>query len=78
MFEASDCPATVGVMTPGEYYFETVFVEYVTVTSGQLHVQQPGESDWNVYGVNETFMVEKDVIFRVRTQIDSSYICLYR
>jgi purine/pyrimidine-nucleoside phosphorylase len=33
-FSTPECPATLGVMAPGEYEFGTSTVEYVTVVSG--------------------------------------------
>ena len=37
--------ATVGVMAAGEYEFGTSTVEIMTVISGALTIQQPGETE---------------------------------
>ncbi len=77
-FEMPEGPATIGVMAAGEYNFGTSSVEYMTVTSGELTVQQPGETDWKSYKPFETFKVAKDVTFKVKAATDTTYLCLYR
>lgn len=77
-FQAANGPATAGVMAAGDYEFDTSTVEYMTVTSGQMEVQLPGESVWNTYKPHETFIVGKNVKFKVKVQGDTSYVCLYK
>jgi len=77
-FEMPDGPATIGVMAAGEYKFGTSSVEYMTVTSGELLVMLPGETEWKSYKPFETFIVAKDVTFNVKATSDTSYLCLYR
>jgi purine/pyrimidine-nucleoside phosphorylase len=77
-FGMPDGPATIGVMAAGEYNFGTSSVEYMTVTSGELQVLQPGETEWITYKPFETFIVAKGVTFKVRAETDTTYLCLYR
>ena len=77
-FEAKEGTATIGVMAAGEYEFGTATVEHMTVTSGEMTVQQPNETEWKVYKAFETFIVEKDVKFKVKVSEDTSYRCLYK
>ncbi len=77
-FEMPDGPATIGVMAAGEYNFGTSSIEYMTVTSGELKVMQPGETDWKSYKPFETFVVEKGMTFKVKADSDTTYLCLYR
>jgi len=77
-FDAVDGPATLGVMAPGEYEFGTSTVEYMTVVSGTMAVQLPGETEWKAYKPFDTFVVEKDRKFRLRIAADAAYLCLYR
>ncbi|HOW31500.1 MAG TPA: pyrimidine/purine nucleoside phosphorylase [Bacteroidales bacterium] len=77
-FSTADCPATIGVMAAGEYEFGTSTVEYMTVTSGVLHVMLPGETEWKAYEPFSTFIVDKGVKFRVKALADVSYLCLYK
>lgn len=77
-FEMPEGPATIGVMAAGEYNFGTSSIENMTVTSGELLVMLPGETEWKAYKPFETFVVEKGVTFKVKAQADTSYLCLYR
>jgi len=76
--ETQDGPATIGVMAAGEYNFGTSTIEHMTVTSGQLFVMLPGETEWKSYKPFETFIVAKGVTFKVKAESDSAYLCLYR
>lgn len=77
-FNTKDGEATLGVMAAGEYEFGTSTVEYMTVTSGEMNVKLPGKEEWKVYSEFETFIVDKDVKFKVKVDSDTSYRCLYR
>lgn len=77
-FETTEGPATIGAMKAGEYEFGTSTIEHMTVTSGIMEVQLPGESNWKTYRPFETFVVEKDVSFKVKVEGDTSYLCLYK
>ncbi|MFA5970995.1 MAG: pyrimidine/purine nucleoside phosphorylase [Lentimicrobiaceae bacterium] len=77
-FDMPDGPATIGVMAAGEYDFGTTSVEYMTVTSGELQVMLPNETEWKSYKQSETFIVGKGVTFKVKAEIASTYLCLYR
>ena len=76
--ESAEGAATVGVMKAGEYEFGTSTIEYMTGISGALKVHQPGETEWKTYSKFETFVVEKDVKFKVRCDVDTPYYCLYK
>jgi purine/pyrimidine-nucleoside phosphorylase len=76
--ESAEGTATVGIMAKGEYEFGTSAIEIVTVISGMLNVQQPGKKEWKSYKKFETFVVEKDVKFKVKCKEDTPYFCLYK
>jgi uncharacterized protein YaiE (UPF0345 family) len=76
--ESAEGTATVGVMAAGEYEFGTATIEIMTVVSGQLAVQLPGETAWKTYKKFESFVVPKDVKFRVIAKEDTPYLCLYK
>ncbi len=69
---------TIGVMAKGEYEFGTTSVEYMTVTSGKMEVLLPGKTEWEVYNLNETFIVDKDQKFKVKLAEDTAYKCVYK
>lgn len=77
-FENENGTTTIGVMKAGEYEFGTSTVEYMTVTSGKMDVMQPGENSWKTYHEGDTFMVAKDVKFKVKMASDTAYKCVYK
>ena len=77
-FEDEKGPATLGVMAKGDYEFGTSMKEYMTVTSGEMTVQLPGEEEWKTFKQFETFEIEKDQKFKVKLNDQASYLCLYR
>lgn len=77
-FETNEGKATTGVMAKGEYEFGTSCKEFMTVTTGKMHIKFPGSNEWKVYKQFETFTVEANLKFGVKVDEDTSYICLYR
>lgn len=77
-FENEEGKLTVGVMAPGEYEFGTSTVEYMTVVSGEMTVQLPGETEWKTYKPFDTFIVAKDSKFKLVIKQDCAYKCLYK
>lgn len=76
-FNSSSGKATLGVMAPGDYEFGTSTVEYMTVVSGVMEVMLPAENQWKSYKPFETFMVPKDVRFKVKMNEETAYLCRY-
>ena len=77
-FSTTECPATLGVMAPGEYEFGTSTIEYVTVVSGIMTVKLPGETSFKDYKPFNTFIVPRDSKFQLKITADAAYICLYK
>lgn len=77
-FDTAKGPATIGVMASGEYEFGTSTIEHMTVTSGEMTVQLPDSDEWFTYKPFETFIVKKDVKFKVKVTADTTYRCLYK
>lgn len=76
--ENAEGPSTIGVMAPGEYEFATSTVEYMTVMTGRLTVQLPGDDSWKHHNAGDTFVIEKDSNFRVKVEEPTAYKCLYK
>lgn len=76
-FQTETLPATVGVMVPGEYVFDTNDKEKVTVISGALAIQLPGEDTYQTYTEGQSFDVPANSSFNVRVATDTAYLCLY-
>ena len=77
-FEASDGPATIGAMAPGDYEFGTSTLEIMTVVSGQLTVKLPGSETWQDFTAGQSFRVEAQQKFQLKVASDTAYLCLYR
>ena len=77
-YSTPEGPATIGVMEKGDYEFGTSSVEYMTVISGVMDIMLPGETEWKSYKEFETFIVPKDVKFKVRMAMEVAYRCYYR
>ncbi|OGS29216.1 MAG: hypothetical protein A2218_04595 [Elusimicrobia bacterium RIFOXYA2_FULL_53_38] len=76
-FAAASCPATVGVMAPGDYEFGTGKKEIMTVVSGKLTVKLPGETVWNDFLKGSAFTVPPNSKFQLKVAEDTAYLCLY-
>jgi purine/pyrimidine-nucleoside phosphorylase len=77
-FQTAEGPATIGVMSAGEFEFGTSTVEIMTVITGKLTVKLPGTEDWKDYGPGASFTVEAKEKMQLKVAGDSSYLCLYR
>ncbi|MCK0164330.1 pyrimidine/purine nucleoside phosphorylase [Marinobacter sp. S6332] len=76
-FQGETLPATVGVISPGEYEFGTSQKEVMTVVSGALTVQLPGSESWVRYDAGKAFEVAANTSFKVKTELDTAYFCTY-
>jgi purine/pyrimidine-nucleoside phosphorylase len=76
-FKEEECDASIGVMAKGDYEFGTSTKEIMTVISGELVIQLPGSDEWKKFGKSESFTVEANKKFKVKTEVESAYHCLY-
>jgi purine/pyrimidine-nucleoside phosphorylase len=76
-FQTKTLPATVGVMVPGEYTFNTSKKEVVTVVSGCLTVKLPDAEDWVEYHPQSSFEVSANKSFDLKVTEDTAYLCTY-
>lgn len=70
-------PATVGVMDPGRYVFNTAEKEKITVVCGCLKIRLSEAADEIAYGAGESFEVEANSAFDVSVESQTAYLCLY-
>ncbi|WP_346353197.1 pyrimidine/purine nucleoside phosphorylase [Azotosporobacter soli] len=70
-------PATVGVMVPGAYTFNTSQLETMLVVSGSLEVKLPGETSFQTYAAGSSFKVPAGAAFDVKATEPTSYLCRY-
>jgi uncharacterized protein YaiE (UPF0345 family) len=76
-FKTDTLPASVGVITEGEYEFSTGSKETMVIVSGELTVQFAGESTWQTFTEGQSFEVEGNSSFKVKTNRDTAYLCKY-
>lgn len=74
-FDRSDARATVGVIAPGEYHFNTAAAERMTVVSGELHARV-SDGQWLVYPAGTYFEVAANSGFDVKAAGGATaYLC---
>ena len=69
--------STIGVMEEGEYEFSTSSHETMTVIEGRLDVQNADQENWKSFDNGESFEVEANSSFKVKTVGQTSYLCTY-
>ncbi|MDG2072725.1 MAG: pyrimidine/purine nucleoside phosphorylase [Pseudomonadales bacterium] len=76
-FQTATLPATIGVMKPGEYTFDTNAIETMTIVSGALVVQLPDSHEWQTFNVGDDFVVAADKAFNLKVTEETAYLCTY-
>ena len=64
-------------MAIGEFEFGTSQKETMTVVSGALTVKLPDNDNWNTYAAGESFEVDANEKFQVKTLVETAYLCTY-
>ena len=73
-FERHGRRMTVGVVDAGQFHFETVSPERMTVTAGELWLRLGGK-EWRPYPAGTSFEVGANSGFDVRADVPSAYFC---
>jgi uncharacterized protein YaiE (UPF0345 family) len=76
-FKTETLPATVGVMAPGEYVFNTADKEEITVISGALTIKRPDDSEEKTFNAGDVFKVNANSAFDVIVATETAYLCVY-
>ena len=76
-FSGKDKAATVGVMAPGEYVFNTSEKEKMSVVSGELSIRLDAATETIIYAAGESFEVPAKSAFNVTVTTDTAYLCVY-
>src|SRR6478609_9744047 len=75
-FERNGLRATVGVIAPGEYHFNTAAAERMSVTSGLLNVRLSGAASWLSFPAGTSFEVPANSGFDVQAVGGpAAYLC---
>jgi uncharacterized protein YaiE (UPF0345 family) len=70
-------PASVGVMSVGEYRFGTDAAERMEVISGALTVLLPGQTEWQTFTASQGFDVPANSHFDLQVAVNTAYFCIY-
>ena len=70
--------ATVGVMVPGEYTFNTGAPELMVVIRGALTVLLPEQDQWVTFGAGEQFDVPGNSAFQLQVNEETAYLCEFK
>ena len=76
-FQTATKPATVGVMSIGEYEFGTSEFETMSVVSGALTVKLPESDEWQTFNAGEQFTIDANQKFQVKVDVETAYLCTY-
>lgn len=76
-FQTETLPATVGVMAPGDYTFNTADKEKMTVVSGAMTIKRKEDNETITFSSGESFNVGADSSFEVKISVETAYLCLY-
>lgn len=68
---------TLGIMLAGEYEFGTAEKELMEITSGELDVLLPGNSDWQTILGGQSFEVPASSKFQLKVRSTVDYCCSY-
>lgn len=70
--------STVGVMEEGEYEFGTSSHETMTVIEGELIALLPNETEWKSFRNGDSFEIDANSSFKVKSVGQTSYLCQYK
>ncbi len=70
--------SSIGIINPGEYEFKTTEKEIMHVIEGSLITLLLESKEWITYKAGSSFEVSANSSFKVKTEIQTSYLCQYR
>ncbi|RLJ74742.1 pyrimidine/purine nucleoside phosphorylase [Pedobacter alluvionis] len=77
-YETAEGKSTVGIINPGEYTFGTDQKEIMLVIEGKLEALLPDANEWQSIKAGDKFEVPANSSFKVKTTIQTAYLCQYR
>ncbi len=70
--------ASVGVMSAGEYSFNTSSAEIMHIISGSAQIKLSDTDHWQTISAGEHFQVPAHSSFLIKISQDTAYLCEYR
>jgi uncharacterized protein YaiE (UPF0345 family) len=77
VFFSDGSKKTLGVMLPGVYEFNTTDKEIMEITSGDLEVHLPGETNWMQVRDGGSFAVAANSKFAMKVKRLTDYCCSF-
>jgi hypothetical protein len=77
-YESAEGKSTIGVIEKGEYEFGTSMHETMYVIEGELIALLPGSTEWRSFKKGQSFEINANQSFKVRTKEQCSYLCKYK
>ena len=77
IFLADGEKKTLGIMTQGQYEFETLDKEHMELLAGKLEVLLPGSEQWIFVEAGQAFEIPAHSKFKIIAQELSDYCCSY-
>ena len=76
-YQTESLPASVGVMSMGEYVFNTAEKETMTVITGALEITFKDATESQIFTAGESFDVAANSSFDVVVRQETAYLCTY-
>lgn len=77
-YETTKGKSTIGIINPGEYTFGTAQKEIMHVVEGGLEVLLPDAAEWISITAGSLFEVPANASFKVKSAVQTAYLCQYR
>ena len=77
-YQTTEGKSTIGIINPGIYEFGTAEKEIMHIIEGTLSVLLPEKSEWKIFSAGSSFEVPGNSSFKVKTEIQTAYLCQYR
>ncbi len=76
-FDGASGSASSGVMSPGQYTFNTSAAEVMRVMYGEMRVLLAGTEQWQTVLAGEEFEVAANSSFEAKIAQPTAYLCFY-
>nr|WP_315424718.1 pyrimidine/purine nucleoside phosphorylase [uncultured Pedobacter sp.] len=77
-YETAEGKSTIGIINPGQYTFGTAQKEIMHVIEGELEALLPEAAEWQSIKAGSKFEVDENSSFKVKTTVQTAYLCQYR
>ncbi|TKC10586.1 pyrimidine/purine nucleoside phosphorylase [Pedobacter polaris] len=77
-YQTTEGKSTVGIINPGEYEFGTAQNEIMHIIEGRLSTMLANSKEWEIFEAGSNFEVPANSSFKVKTEVQTAYLCQYR